>query len=131
MPRPKRKKKTTNRPIQEEKTISLIKQLEQFDWFQQTILPALRADLEAGVDASVLRDKYQSLVQAQMITTALVDPDAGKRIAASKDIIDRAEGKAKERKEVEHKLSRLDDEELNAVIKSQLDELEEAEKNVH
>lgn len=112
----------------EDKTIDLIDQLTEFEDFKGNILPALQQDVKAGMSTSDLRKKYASLVQARLITAALANPDDSKALAAATDLLNRVEGKATERKEVKHILSNLSDRELDAVLQSEVNELEEMQE---
>lgn len=94
---------------------ALHKALIEFDDFKTTILPAIQADVKAGLTDKQMREKYLALVQARQLTDALTNPDAQ---AAVKDILDRTSGKATEKKEITHRLQNLPDNELDAVIKS-------------
>lgn len=107
---------------------NLLKQLAKFEWFTENILPAMQSDLKAGKGEAELREKYAALIQAQMITTAMVDQDAKVRIAASRDILDRKEGKAKERVEQTHKFDKMKEEEVDALLLSKLKEVEDGEE---
>lgn len=98
--------------------------LAEFEEFRETMLPAIRKDLQAGMTAAQIRKKYTAYVQAAMVTTALVDPNSAARLAAGKDILDRDEGKAKENKEVTHRFSHLSDAQLRAILNSEEAELE-------
>jgi paraquat-inducible protein B len=111
----------------ENDTVDLIDQLTQFEDFQGNILPALQKDVKAGLSTSELRKKYASLVQARIITAALANPDDSKAMAAAADLLNRVEGKATERKEVKHTLASLSEEELDAVLKSEIEDLEDME----
>lgn len=90
------------------------------------MLGSLKADVTRGMTAEQLLKKYSSLAAARTVQTALTHEDAGLALAASKDIIDRAQGKAKETKEVRHALANSTDEEVDALLLSKLNELDEA-----
>ncbi len=121
---PKRKSQPrTNRS--ENKTIELIDKIRKFADFEKTILPALQDDVKAGMGPKELRTKYASLVQARIISEALNNPDGGKALVAAADIINRSEGKATEKKEVTHRFDSLSDEELDAVLESETQDLED------
>lgn len=109
----------------EHKMEKLIGELRAFEQFKEEVLPMLREDLAAGLDPEELRKKYAALAEARVITIALSDPDSGKALAAAKDLRDRAEGRAVERREVKHDLSELDDSQLEALIESNLKVLED------
>lgn len=104
----------------ENKQLELLDQLAQFEDFQKTILPALQADVKAGLTSEELRKKYTSLVQARILTTALANPDVKAALTAAKDILDRAEGTATQRIEQTHRLEKLPEEQLDAILKTEL-----------
>ena len=104
---------------------NLLDELKEFDEFKEKLLPAIRKDLTSGMSAEEIRKKYEAVVQARSIITAVTDKDSGKALAAAKDILDRSSGKATEKKEVTHKFSDLRDEELDAVLQSELQDLDE------
>jgi hypothetical protein len=64
------------------------------------------------------------LIAARQVSIAITDPDAGKALAAIKDLNDRTEGKAVERVEATHKYEKLKDEELDALLQSEEASLE-------
>lgn len=105
----------------------LHKQLAAFEEFKTEILPALQRDVASGMNPKQLREKYAALAQARLITDALTQEDAGKAAVAAKDILDRSEGKAKEKIEHTHKYKDMKDEELDAILKSELDDLADME----
>lgn len=97
--------------------------LIEFEEFKESLLPAIRKDLLAGKSAAELMEKYQALAAARVISIAAAELDSGKALAAAKDIIDRTSGKAKESKEITHKLEKLSDEELDALVAAKQAEL--------
>lgn len=111
----------------ERQLTDMIDQLAEFEDFRATILPALRKDLARGLTAAELREKYSSLVQARQIAEAVTAEDPSKAHAAGKDVLDRAEGKAVERKEVKHQFENLSDQELDAILQSEEQEVKEME----
>jgi hypothetical protein len=108
--------------------VEMIDQLTAFEDFQGNILPALQEDVKRGMAPAELRKKYASLVQARIITAALANPDDGKALAAATDLINRVEGKPTEKKEIKHTLESLSDTELDAVLNSEIEELEDMEE---
>jgi DNA replication protein DnaD len=103
----------------------LHKNIAEFEKFKTELLPALQKDLLSGATAPELREKYLALVQARLISEALTNPDAAKAAAAAMDIINRAEGKAVEKRETKHTFENLKDEEVDAILKSEIEELED------
>ena len=130
MARETSKKKNLENSINkaEDKAVDAMDELSEYQDFKENILPALREDLQKGMSAEDIRKKYSGYVQAAMLTTALTDSDASKRIAAAKDIIDRSEGKPTESKEVRHSLEKMPEEQLDSILWSKLQDGEEDKK---
>ena len=122
-------RKRTGHPAQTA-AAGLLDALQKFEDFSTKILPALQKDLLSGMGAKELREKYAAIIQARQITTAILSQDEGRASVAAKDVLDRTEGKATERKEVTHKFADLPDEELDAIIRSEEEELAYLEKSV-
>lgn len=108
------------------KIASLVDDLAEFEEFRGTILRTIRQDLKDGMTAEELRNKYAALVQARVITEAVSDESA-RALTAAKDVLDRAHGKATEKKEITHRLQDLSDTELDALIMSEEAELKDME----
>lgn len=83
----------------------------------------IRKDLQAGLDTKALRTKYQALLEARKLQIALMEPDSSKSLAAIRDIQDRHEGRAVERKAVAHRFEGLADKELDALLASKLEKV--------
>ncbi len=64
-----------------------------------------------------------ALIQARQFSIAITDDDTSKALAAIKDINDRTEGRATERVETIHILEKLPDEQLDALLETELKEL--------
>lgn len=108
----------------EENTVNGIDELAVYDELMSGVLLAVREDIKKGLDAEAILAKYAGLAAARVTTIALTDLDSGKALAASKDILDRALGKARERKELTHKLDKVDDKQLDAILLTELESLE-------
>lgn len=102
-----------------------IDKLREFEDFQEKLLPALRGQLKAGVTSEQLYQLYAAVATARQITIALTEADPGKALSAIVDIQNRALGKPKEKLEVEHKYSKLTDDELDALLASRAKEVGE------
>ncbi len=113
--------------INEAKHAKLQKNLAAFEEFQGTILPDLQKDLKKGMTPAQIREKYVALLQARIITDALRTEDPAKALAVAKDLMDRVEGRATEKKEVTHKFKDMKEEELDAILKSEIEELNDME----
>lgn len=107
-----------------------IDQLAEFEEFKARILPAIQKDLKAGLSAKEIREKYAAMVQARLVTDALATEDAGKAAAIGKDVLDRVEGKATEKREVTHRYADLKEDEIDAILRSEMEELEQLEKQL-
>jgi hypothetical protein len=106
--------------------------LAQFERYETEIGGVLRDAIAKGLTPDEMRKnpKILALIEARKITIALTDPDSSRAMAAIKDTLDRVEGKAKERSEVEHRYGGLKETELDALLLSQLaDEADSKEKH--
>jgi len=110
---------------QENRVVRSLDELLKYDEFREKILPALENDLRAGMEPAELFKKYKSVAAARLISAVALEIDTAKALAAARDILDRADGKAKESKTVEHRLAALPDDELEALIKSEMASLED------
>lgn len=108
-------------------TNRLVDDIDKFMDFKANVLPALRKDIEGGMCAEELRKKYSALMTARMISIGLTSEDSRSALSAIKDVIDRTEGRAKERSEVTHKLEKLNDTELDSLLNSEFKELKQLE----
>lgn len=109
----------------ERDAIRLHDKIAAFEDFEENILPALRKDLKAGLTPKQIREKYQSIVQARLITDVLRTEDPKEAAAIGKDLLDRVEGKATEKKEVTHRFKDMSDKELDAILQSEEQDLED------
>lgn len=120
--KPKQNRHYTGRPEQNG-AAELVDELARFEKFKQDVLPELRDDIRAGLTASEIMKKYSALAAARTITTVALEVDSGKALAAAKDILDRAEGKPKERVEHTHRYDQLTDDELDAQVLARAQEM--------
>lgn len=102
----------------------VVDDIMEFEEFRSQILPAIRKDLAAGLSADEIRKKYESVAVAKMITLLATSDNESAVVAVAKDLQDRTSGKAKERKEIEHRLGKLSDKELDAMLLSEGDDEE-------
>lgn len=116
----------TRKSGQELERAGTIDELAVYDELFTGALASLKKDIAKGMDAISIAKKYANLAQARIVTTALTDQDSSKALAASQDIINRAHGKATEKKEIKHALADSSDSELDAVIASKMALLEES-----
>ncbi len=102
--------------------------ISEFDEFRQEVLPELRRMLAAKASPSQMRKEFMHYLTARLITEGITNPDATKAISAIKEIFDREEGRATEKKEVSHRLGKLKDEELDALLISELEAMPDDEQ---
>lgn len=117
---PKRKKK--GQP--EDKIAAQLQVLELFDEWRAQVLPELQQMLLKGVPAEEILKRYAPHLAARIITVALTDADGAKALTAAKDGLDRVQGKAVERKKIQHEMAALSDEQLDALLLTEMGELE-------
>ncbi len=122
--------KKSGHKVQDEMA-SVMDELAEFEKFRADVSPKLQKLVEGGASAEDIYHFAQSMVAAKAVTIALRETDASRAMTAIKDILDRTQGKAKERQEVEHKFSKLRDEELDALIESRLTELDTGDEERH
>lgn len=99
--------------------VKALDDLNEFDQFKQTVLPKLRKAVAENWSVERIYKEFGAMVAAKVITTALTDQDSGKALTASKEILDRALGKSKERVEVT-RYDKLGDDELDQLLNSTL-----------
>lgn len=126
MPRYKKSRKRNKRGPGRvmDKMAHIVDSLAEYESFRQTLLPKIREDLQEGLEAEDILKKYQAYVAARLVSIALANPDASQAQAAAKDILNRIQGKPTENKKVEHKFENLDDKELEAILQTELSDLE-------
>lgn len=113
---PKKRKK--NGSAAQYKAIGLHEDLKEFEEFRQDILPMLRKDVKAGMEAEEMMSKYVSYITARGINLALTSEETSHAITMIKDILDRVQGRAVQREEITNKYDSLSDEELDAMLVS-------------
>lgn len=109
----------------EKQLINMIDKLAEFEEYCSLIGEPLRKLVESGASQKEIREAFLPLIQARQVAIALTSEDVGKAHAAAQAILDRAEGKAKEQHVHTHKLDQLPEEELDAVILSELDSMKQ------
>lgn len=112
----------------EARFIKALDQYREFEAFKETVLPSIQQDLYEGkLTASELYKKYEALAAARAISIAATEEDSGKAISAIKDILDRSQGRAVEKREVNHRFENLSDEELEALVMTEETDLKEGQ----
>lgn len=98
----------------------LVDDIAEFNKFREEILPVLRQALASGLSAEEIYNKFQAYAAARAVSIAATELDSGKALSAIKDILDRTQGRAKEKAEIVHKLEHLPDEQLDSILLSKL-----------
>jgi hypothetical protein len=106
----------------------MLDKLSEFEDYQ-TILKTLQKDVKSGMTDQQLAKKYAPLAQARIISDMLTSENPTAALSAAKDLLDRVNGKATEKQEVTHRLEKLSDNELDALIKSEEEELDRMHEN--
>lgn len=119
MARPKNKKKRNPTAVMHNMARDLDR-LAEFEQFANEILPALRADLASGKSAEELATKYEALAEARRISMIATSTNESAVMTAIKDLRDRVSGKPKEVQEIEHRLGKLPEEQLDSILESEL-----------
>jgi len=101
--------------------------LAEFDRFRSDLLKKFQRALKRGDSPNEILDMAKAIAAARLGTIAATEVDSSRALAAIKDILDRTQGKATEHKEVRHKFDKLPDEQLDALIQSQQQELDDEE----
>lgn len=110
------------------KANALCDDIKEFEEFRATTLKAIRRDIKKGMSAAKIREKYLAILQGRLITDALTTDNVGLAQAIVKDVADRVEGRATEKKEVTHRFKDMSEKELDAVLKSEEQDLEDMQK---
>lgn len=103
--------------------------LRRFEEFENSILPELQKDLKQGMSSRDLASKYSRFAMARLITEALTNTNANLAKGAAKDIVEFGDGKATEKKEVSHRLEKLKGQQLDALLLTELSEVQEGERD--
>ncbi len=101
---------------------SMVDDIAEFTKFREDILPFLRKAIQDGLSAEEIYKRSAALAAARGVSIAVTEVDSGKALSAVRDILDRAQGKAKEQKTVTHKFEDLTDDELDAMLVSEAED---------
>lgn len=102
-------------------------ELSEFEQFKNEVLPRLRKEVAKGTDAEKIYEMCQAHLAARAVTIALTEKDTARALSAIKEALDRGKGKAKERQEITHKYEELKDEELDAILMSEIGDMDESD----
>lgn len=116
----KNRKNPSKGDFEMNKMVRSLDKLARLEALDSEYSPVLQKDLVSGKSPEELLEKWKAAVTAKLIQNALFEEDTGKSTAAAKDILDRTMGKPVEKKTVEHRLGKLPDAELKALVQSKL-----------
>lgn len=102
-------------------------QLAEYETFTESVAPLLRQAIKEGWSAEKMEQdpRIQALLVARQLSIALTEKDTSKALAALKDARDRTTGKPTEKIETTHKLEKMDDKELDALLLSKFKEADD------
>ena len=116
----RRRGRYQNSSPQDTARAGLVDDINEFNKFREEILPVLRKALNQGLSAEEIYTKFQSYAAARAVSIAATEEDSGKALSAIKDILDRTQGRAKEKVDITHKMASLPEEQLDALLLSKL-----------
>lgn len=116
------KKKSRDGEYASRRRERLINKLAAIEDYHATVPADLRRMLENRATPQDIME-YAARLAAARLVTELGSTDPKQAMEASKQILDRTQGKAVERVQQHHKFEKLDEEQLDALILSQLKEV--------
>lgn len=96
----KPKKPRFRRNVQEHKVVQALDDLAEFESFQTEILPTLRKAIKERWTPEKVYKEFSAHMAAKAVSIALVEKDPTKSLAAIKEVLDRSQGKATEKREI-------------------------------
>jgi hypothetical protein len=94
--------------------------LAVFEELRADLIPFLRKAIESNASPEEILEKGRAAVFARLLSIAVLEPSSNSTLAAIKEYIDRDRGKATDKKEITHRLGKLPDEEVDALLLSKL-----------
>ena len=110
----------TKKDIEEKKMVRGLDDLAMFEELQASVIPQLRALIKKGASSEEILEAGRAIAVARLVSMAALDPEAN--LGAIKELLDRVHGKSTEKKDITHKLGRLKDEEVDALLLSAISE---------
>lgn len=107
---------------EEDRMIAAIDELNEFEAFKKDVLPKLRTLISDNAPTKDLLEAARAIAVARLATLAVTEPDAKTALASIKELLERTDGKVTDKKEVTHAMSKLKDEELDALVLSTVNE---------
>lgn len=107
----------------------MLDQLSEYEAFTKDIPKELRQAILKGTSAKALYKKYANVAAVRAIQILMTEKDSSKALAAVKEVLDRAHGKATEHKEITHSLDQLPDKELDALLLGEMEDVTPSEES--
>lgn len=96
--------------------------LAEYAEFQDMFLPAIRKALLGGASSEQILAKFKPIVAARLVQLGVTATE-GVALGAIRELLDRTEGKAVQKQEHTHRLAKLGEAELDAVLNTKLQKL--------
>lgn len=96
--------------------------LAEYAEFRDMFLPAIRQALLKGLNSEQILKKFEPIVAARLVQLGVTGGESA-ALGAIKELMDRTQGKAVQKQEHTHKLAKLPEEELDAVLQSKLQKI--------
>lgn len=122
--KPKTKTKGNPNNAVEEDMVDALDELSRYQDFLKMVPKKLQEALLRGASAKEIYEQFSQDAAARAVLIAMTEKDSSKALAAIKEVQDRALGKAVEKKETTHKFDALPDEELDAILTSEVESLD-------
>lgn len=100
--------------------------LAEYESFREAFAPEIRRALAAGMTGEAIIAKFKPMAMARLAQIGIAG-EAKIAVGAIRELLDRTDGKPAAKVEHTHKLARLSDEELDALVESQTKALEAIE----
>lgn len=115
----------------EYRMVRAIDELAEFERFQEEIMPILKTAIKERWSADKIwnHPTTQALLAARAVTIGVMDKDPARALSAIKDLMDRSVGKPTEKREVKHQLEKLSEDQLDSLLLSQLQDLEQEDED--
>ena len=111
----------------EDHMVDVLDELTFFQEFKAELLPDLRKLITGGAPTKEILERARALATARLASLAALETDSRTALVAIKELMDRLDGKATERKEIKHSMEQLKDEELDALVLTAMNEAEDGE----
>jgi hypothetical protein len=93
--------------------------LSEYEEFREMFLPAIRAALLKGMTSEQILAKFKPVMAARLVQLGVTGSENA-ALGAIKELLDRVDGKAVQKQEHTHRLAKLPDAELDAILQSKL-----------